>query len=73
MKYAAVLLIAIAGATFASGCWYTSHSTESPVGTGCSTSTYGLGLISSSNTNCEQSAQPPVGAGAQATPVPGAQ
>lgn len=55
------ILIAIAACAGLTGCWYTSQPTESPIGTNCTTSTYGLGFISSPNTTCEQSAQPPVG------------
>ncbi len=58
------ILIAAACLTLA-GCWYTSQPTESPIGTNCTTQTYGLAFIGAPNTTCEQSAQPPVGEGAQ--------
>jgi hypothetical protein len=68
----APILIAAAVSVVAAGCWYTSQPTESPIGTNCTTQTYGLAFISSPNTTCEQSAQPPVGQGAQngSPPVP---
>lgn len=61
----APILIAAAVSVAAGGCWYTSQPTDSPIGTNCTTQTYGLAFISSPNTTCEQSAQPPVGQGPQ--------
>ena len=59
------ILIAGAASLMLAGCWYTSQPTDSPIGTNCTTQTYGLAFINSPNTTCEQSAQPPVGEGAQ--------
>ena len=64
MKLSPILIGMIASVMLA-GCWYTSQPTESPIGTNCTTQTYGLAFIGAPNTTCEQSAQPPVGEGAQ--------
>jgi len=53
-------LLAASITLIASGCFYTSQPTDSPIGTGCKTQTFGLGFISSPTTTCETSAQPPV-------------
>jgi hypothetical protein len=64
------ILVAAALPFMLAGCWYTSQPTDTPIGTNCTTRTYGLAFISSPNTTCEQSAQPPVGEGAQNPPPP---
>ena len=55
----AYLFFALSLSIAAPGCWYTSQPTDSPIGTGCKTQTFGLAVLSSANTTCETSAQPP--------------
>ena len=47
-------------AILASGCFYSSQPTDSPIGTNCKSQTMGLMFLSRPDTTCEQSAQPPV-------------
>ena len=54
------LVISAAIAILASGCFYSSQPTDSPIGTNCKSQTMGLMFLSRPDTTCEQSAQPPV-------------
>ncbi|HXN87163.1 MAG TPA: hypothetical protein VN867_13905 [Candidatus Binataceae bacterium] len=54
------LVLPSAIAILASGCFYSSQPTDSPIGTNCKSQTVGLMFLSRPDTTCEQSAQPPV-------------
>jgi hypothetical protein len=54
------LVLAVAIALLASGCFYSSQPVNSSLGTNCKAQTTGLMFLSRPDVTCEQPAQPPV-------------
>jgi len=67
------LMLAASISLLASGCFYSTQPTDSPIGTNCKSQTMGLMFLSKPEVTCEQSAQPPVPDNAPGAAKPPAQ